>query len=308
MGFQKFRTLGSFAFSAVMCIGCASADDQTLAATELKLEPAMDAESRTAPAETVGRRFEFQDTVVLTRTDLDALPEQATIVRFTSTLIDSGNGLELCLGGVAESEPPQCAGPVVDGLDPEGWTKTSTDVTWGTRSVTVAWPPVDGQLTLIGDEASTQLQRIGDEQSQNQPHDCERIVDVVNDDALALYADANPDRTAGVSYEGNNGGAVLFVPSEHLADVRSELATLDSEPCLQAVKYSTTELDAAHARLLSEGLHSPVGPILSSGRDSSLNRITVGLAVADRRTISIITAVFDDPAILRFVGAGEIIE
>ena len=102
-------------------------------------------------APTTLRQLDLDGAIVTTRSALDELPEQASVVRFSSTLIDTGSGLELCLGGVAESLPPQCSGPVVVDLDPQGWTETMGGVTWGDRTVVVAWPPVDGELVLIED-------------------------------------------------------------------------------------------------------------------------------------------------------------
>ena len=101
----------------------------------------------TAPVQQV----EIDGAIVTTRSALDVVPEQASVVRFSSTLIDDGGGFELCLAGVMESLPPQCDGPVVVGLEPQGWTETQSGVTWGDREVVVAWPPDDGELVLIED-------------------------------------------------------------------------------------------------------------------------------------------------------------
>ncbi len=70
------------------------------------------------------------------------------------TVLDRGTGPQLCLGGVAESYPPQCAGPPLLGWD---WTtaparQSANGVTWGEYAVTGTWdgtaftltrPPVD---------------------------------------------------------------------------------------------------------------------------------------------------------------------
>ena len=48
---------------------------------------------------------------------------------------------QLCLGGVAESYPPQCGGPEVAGWDwaaAEQW-ESASDVTWGAYAVTGTW-------------------------------------------------------------------------------------------------------------------------------------------------------------------------
>lgn len=255
-----------------------------------------------------GRRFEIDGSVVWTRTNLEVLPEKATVVRFTSTLIDSGRGLELCIGGVLTSLPPQCGGPVVDDLDPTGWTQADDGVTWGTRTVTVAWPPVDGHLTLITDQPALQLGPIGDDQPDQLPADCAQIANFVHRGTVGFYASDNPDWTAGGRSVDNGAVVVLMVVEEHLEDVRAELTTADAKPCLEPVKYSTTELSTAQDRLTEEGLYSPEGPVLSSGSGNALNRLTIDVAVADQQTISTIADLFDDPGILYFTGSSEILE
>lgn len=84
-----------------------------------------------------------------------ALPDGEVLGQ--GTVIDQGGEAKLCLGGVAESYPPQCAGlPLVgwtwDGVD---GAETSGDVTWGVyvvqgtydaRALAVTQPPI--QLAL----------------------------------------------------------------------------------------------------------------------------------------------------------------
>jgi hypothetical protein len=53
------------------------------------------------------------------------------------TVMDVGGTVELCLGPIAESYPPQCSGIPVEGWSwdgIEGW-ETSGDVTWGAYAV-----------------------------------------------------------------------------------------------------------------------------------------------------------------------------
>lgn len=53
------------------------------------------------------------------------------------TVLDAGTGPELCLGAVAESYPPQCGGPKVEGFE---WgdvgAETAGGVTWGQYALT----------------------------------------------------------------------------------------------------------------------------------------------------------------------------
>ena len=222
-------------------------------------------------------------------------------------LIDSGDGLELCMGGVDESSPPQCAGPVVDGLDPTGWTQSQADVAWGTRTVTVAWPPVDGHLALLSDQPALELDPIGDEAPDDLPDHCRDIDHFVNQDTVSFFANDNPDRTAGARVVNHGAGVVLAVVEDHLEEVRAELATGEAAPCLESVKYSNTQLSAAQDQLRADGLHSPSGPVLGGGYNS-LNRLSIWVAVIDGNTVETITSRFDDPGIFHITGSGEIVE
>lgn len=71
--------------------------------------------------------------------DLGTLPVAVPLgeVLGQGTVLDDGTGPELCLGGVAESFPPQCDGPPIDGWDWDaftGWTDAS-GVRWGEYAV-----------------------------------------------------------------------------------------------------------------------------------------------------------------------------
>jgi hypothetical protein len=52
------------------------------------------------------------------------------------TVLDDGDGPELCLGAVAESYPPQCGGPKLDGFDfGDVGAETASGVTWGSYAL-----------------------------------------------------------------------------------------------------------------------------------------------------------------------------
>ena len=54
--------------------------------------------------------------------------------RYASTILDDGDGAELCVGGVAESYPPQCGGPPITNwnwADHEGDFEEASGVRWG---------------------------------------------------------------------------------------------------------------------------------------------------------------------------------
>ncbi len=61
--------------------------------------------------------------------------------RTVATVMDTGSP-ELCLGPVAESWPPQCSGPPIDGWDwsqHEGTYQKSGAVRWGRLEVSGTW-------------------------------------------------------------------------------------------------------------------------------------------------------------------------
>jgi hypothetical protein len=60
------------------------------------------------------------------------------------TVLDSGSGAELCLGGVAESYPPQCGGPKLTGWKWSDWTgkfEEASGTRWGEFIVTGTYDP-----------------------------------------------------------------------------------------------------------------------------------------------------------------------
>jgi hypothetical protein len=69
-------------------------------------------------------------------------PAAAGAVLAQAVVLQKDGGTpELCLGGVAESYPPQCGGPPVAGWDwaaVEG-SETASGVTWGSYAVTGTW-------------------------------------------------------------------------------------------------------------------------------------------------------------------------
>ena len=232
------------------------------------------------------------------------LPARATVVEFAGTLIDSGDGPELCLGGVAASLPPQCGGPVVEGLIMGDWAERASGVTWGDRNVTVQWPPVAGRLTLIRDAPfdPTYPAAPGDDVL---PVECEGIERFTPVDTLAAFADANPDRTAVVSVVRGGSVGVLRITGDRDA-IAAELSDGDTVPCLIEVDYSTTQL-----RALQEDLNELFGTdvyLESTGSGNAANRVSVTVSVADLQTVRQIVAVADDPGMLSISGSGSILE
>ena len=68
-----------------------------------------------------------------------AVPDGPVTTRYAVTVLDDGTGAELCLGGVAESFPPQCGGPSLIGWDwseHDGEFEDVSGVKWGDFAVT----------------------------------------------------------------------------------------------------------------------------------------------------------------------------
>jgi hypothetical protein len=65
------------------------------------------------------------------------VPDGPVRTRGLVTVLDPGTGPELCLGAVAESYPPQCGGPAIEGWEwgDMGFEEAS-GVTWGSYAVT----------------------------------------------------------------------------------------------------------------------------------------------------------------------------
>ncbi|CAN5378329.1 hypothetical protein BH09ACT12_BH09ACT12_36730 [soil metagenome] len=82
-----------------------------------------------------------------------SVPAATGSVRSTGlpTVMDTGDGAELCLGAIAESYPPQCGGPAIPNWDwdaQDGTYDQQDDVRWGTYAVTGTW---DGTSFTVTD-------------------------------------------------------------------------------------------------------------------------------------------------------------
>jgi hypothetical protein len=250
-----------------------------------------------APAVTV---YEIEGVEVVTPTRLSELPERATQVEFVVTVIDSGDGPELCVGGVATSLPPQCSGPVAAGLAMEGWSEEMNGVRWGERSVVVAWPPIDGIVDVVSDSPVIAWEVVFP--PDQLPAECRDIaiaagVGVINDYASSLGA-----RNGGL-YLANDGTLVLQVvddPAPH----RAALAE-SGGACVVEVARSEAEqrsIQDALRQLLADDIPEFAGS-LAIGTGAG-GRVVVYVPVADGETARTIASLVDDPTAIRIVGSG----
>jgi len=174
--------------------------------------------------------FDVGGIEVVSHTSLSELPEAATEVEFTSTIIDSGNGPEICIGGVAESLPPQCSGPIIEDLVMGDWAETASRVSWGERTVVVSWPPNQNRkVTLYSDrEAEERSSQFND--GFPLPGECvdldwENTVDV---EQLSYWADINPE-IAGIAYFSRDFDALQQLSQEEKDQLISDQETAQAE-------------------------------------------------------------------------------
>jgi len=285
--------------------------------------------------------FDVGGIEVVSHTSLSELPEAATEVEFTSTIIDSGNGPEICIGGVAESLPPQCSGPIIEDLVMGDWAETASRVSWGERTVVVSWPPNQNRkVTLYGDrEAEERSSQFND--GFPLPGECvdldwENTVDV---EQLSYWADINPE-IAGIAYFSRDFDALQQLSQEEKDQLISDQETAQAEeleaantigigvlqvvrgnvekakdaltvdgkiPCITVVDNSMADLQKARDQIDSEELYRNVYMTDNSIGGVS-NKFDVGVAVADISTVRTLAEKLENPSVLSVRGVAKILE
>jgi len=237
---------------------------------------------------------------VVTPTLLLELPERVTRVEFHTTVIDSGYGPELCMGGVQESLPPQCSGPVATGLSMDGWADEANGVRWGDRSVVVSWPPFDGAVEVFADGEFGPPDVVFP--PGELPAVCEGIELGAGVEAVHQYRATLGDLDGDV-YLANDGTMVLQVVGDPVPH-REALAELGGA-CVIEVARNTSEQRALH-----ETVHPLIRDALGIDSYSSSTgpggRVDIYLPVVDRATAELVAQLVDDPAAIRLIGMGLI--
>ncbi len=241
--------------------------------------------------------YDVNGVEVVTSSRLAELPNQATLVEFSGMIIDSGNGPEICLGGVNDSLPPQCSGPVASELDMTGWTEERNGVRWGERSIVVTWPPVNGSVETVADSGTRGIE--GVYPPGELPAACADTPATAGAGPINEYAVSLGDGNGGL-YLANDGTLVLQVvgdPEPH----REALAD-SGGACVIEVPRSESEqrtIQDALARQLS-GLPEIAGGYgISTGPGG---RVEIYVPVADRATALAVAGLVDDPTALRVIG------
>ncbi|MCJ7780219.1 MAG: hypothetical protein MUQ27_05290 [Acidimicrobiia bacterium] len=246
------------------------------------------------------RVFDIDGLEVVTITELGELPNRAEKVEFTATIIDSGSGPMLCTGGVADSLPPQCDGPIADGLDLSGWTEEARGVRWGDRTVVVTWPPVDGHVQLLEDTEPQHAEFVYP--PRELPAECAGIESFVGPGEINEYARRLGDRNGDV-YLTNGGVIVLQVVGDPQAH-RDALASDGREACVVAVSLS-----AAEQRSILDGIVPHLADLVGafSASTGPGGRVEINVPVADYQTAEAIANLVDDRTAIRVVGIGVLL-
>lgn len=288
---------------AVLTASCTSSPTVDFLPSTVTTSPVV---STSSPASTVTttttetgrsvRTFDVGGVEVVVMTDTDELPARATAVEVTGTLIDSGGGPELCAGAVMTSLPPQCSGPIVDGLDMTGWTEEAQGVQWGERTVSVTWPPVDDHVQLISASEPEYTEYVYPPGVL--PVECADIDAFVGSGDVNEYARGLGEVSGGV-YVTNENVLVLQVtddPQPH----RDALASGGRQACVIEVERSEAE-----QRVIHDQIDKQLAAVVYSGSVSSPGpggRVEVGVPVADKAAVEAIAALVDNPSAIRVIG------
>ncbi len=250
------------------------------------------------------RRFAIGGAEVWTRSALVDIPQSASTIQLSTMLIDGGNGPELCWPGVLDSDPPQCSGPVVNGLSEAWWSNRAEGVTWGDLTVTVTWPPAHGAVELVDTSPPTKQSWPDHPTRLELPRQCTNIEKFVDYQTLRDWEDANPDRNAQVRVVEDGTIAVIAVDGD-IDAVRVELTDGDLHPCVVPVGYSRAALQAAQDDV--SGLLGADVYVASIGGGYAYDRVTVELLVADRESVQRVVEAVDHPDILLITGLATIV-
>ena len=255
---------------------------------------------------------------VFTGLDIDDLPTQASVVAFTGVVIDNGNGgPELGLSLHRWSVPPECSGPIVDGLRfDESWVRGNTPKTWGSHSLLVSWPPRHGRVEVVEELHGQATAPCGSNKRVHllpkqyptalpfRGHDT-----VVPRERLAEWGDRNPRNFAGVVLRGPKEVPTLLCVGD-AERVRNELATDQLDAHVEEATYTVAELEQAENELHqkykngdTDGLCLYRTQVILDG-----NFLLVQVAVADRHTAAGIAAVMSRPELAQVWGKMSIVE
>lgn len=183
-------------------------------------------------------------------------PAEADVVRTTglATVLDDGDGPELCLGAIAESLPPQCSGLPMTGWE---WTEhpeheRAGGVRWGSFAVTGSY---DGESFAVTDATPAALyDAMAQEPEEPLGTPCEEVSDAIDAskatpeamDATMNAAAALPDLAMVWLDEDLINVAVTEDPERARATLRETWGGL---LCVSTAEHTQRELEAIQREL-----------------------------------------------------------
>lgn len=235
--------------------------------------------------------------------------------RYATTVLDDGDGAELCLGGVAESYPPQCGGPRLvgwDWADHEGAYEEANGVRWGDFLLVGSYDGEEFTVEEVLDEAEWPEPTVPAEPVDfttpcPEPDGGWQVVDPELTTEETMYAafeaaaqldgyagawmdqsinpasgqDASADDTAADDVEDTMNDPELTIVNVRVtgdpAVAEEQLREVWGGPlCVSVAEHTEAELQEIQSRL-----HEEVPGVLSSGVESTANRLFVGVVYDD---------------------------
>lgn len=179
------------------------------------------------------------------------------------TVLDPGTGPQLCLGAVAESYPPQCGGPAIEGFEwgDVGFEEAS-GVRWGTYALTGTF---DGTTFTATDAIPAALYDAMAEPPQMPPGAaCE--TPATTDTAMATPEDLDATLAAASALPGYatawlTGNTINVAVTEDAAGAESALRETWGGPlCVTTVERTDADLNA-----INQELQAALPTLLTSG-------------------------------------------
>jgi len=273
----------------------------TQATTTTTTEPAAQREVRT---------YDVDGIEVVVMTEVEELPQRAEVIEYSTLLINEGEGPMMCLGPYMTSYPPQCLGPVIEGLDISGWAEEANGIYFGPRTVVVTWPAVDDRVQFVSESEHEPLEPVF---AAELPEHCADIDRFPPKQVIQDYSRSLGKQSGGLLLT-DDGTLVLQViddPEPH----REALSDDGREACVVQVSRTAAELlriqDDLFAQITGADYASSRGVVLgvTTGNPGGAGgRIEIGVVAADLETIEAIAALVEDRTVLRIIGEGVLLD
>ena len=261
-------------------------------------------------AKRVVRTYDVDGIEVVVMTEVEELPQRAELIEYSTLLIDEGEGPMMCLGPYMTSYPPQCFGPVIEGLDISGWAEEANGIYFGPRTVVVTWPAVDDRIQLVSESEHEPLEPVF---AVELPEHCADIDRFPSTKAIQDYSRSLGAQSGGL-YVTDDGTLVLQVtddPEPH----REALSGDGREACVVQVSTTAAELlriqDDLFAQITGADYASSRSVVLGvtiGNPGGAGGRIEISVLAADLDTVEAIAALVEDRTVLRIIGEGVLLD